>query len=168
MEIRIRQNEGAMAQPNLSIDTEWDVKLQHGVWVIKNQTLKHESALYTTIINCLFTDKRLPDGQEIPDGSTDRRGWWGHSVKLDGEFEFGSYLWLLVRAPLTDDTEVKAKDYVLLALEPLLKQQVIANIDVNISADKAMGKLQIDIKAFSASNGATIAQKFNIWWKQTI
>lgn len=165
MEIRIRGNEGHESPVNLLIDTVWDVNRNRGVWVIDNQMLKCTNPLYTCILLCLFTDKRAIDGMEIPDGTDDKRGWFGDSVLLDGEFEIGSWLWILDRAVLNDETELKAHDYTLDALQPLLDQNVIGELKVNVLANKSDNKLELDIACYSHKDGDYMQQQFNIWWK---
>ncbi len=53
-----------------------------------------DNSLLTAVIISLFTDRRALDSDEIPDGTRDRRGWWGDSFR---ERPVGSRLWLLSR-----------------------------------------------------------------------
>ncbi|NRA86269.1 MAG: phage GP46 family protein [Rhizobiales bacterium] len=168
MEIRIRAKEGILKPPHLGIDTVWNAKLKAFEWVIADKMLLHENALYTAIILCLFTDKRAPEGMNIPDGTSNKRGFWGDSVLLDGEFEIGSFIWTLRRAALDDDLEVKAIDFTVLALQPLLDQKVVADLKVLVTADKANNQLIININAFNTKDNKPISRAFDIWWKQTL
>ncbi|MCJ8322796.1 MAG: phage GP46 family protein [Rhizobiales bacterium] len=167
MEIRIRHNEGLADQPNLLIDTVWDVKKKCGIWIIDNQMLKHDSALYTCIILCLFTDKKLGEGMTAPDGTKDQRGWFGDSLLLDGEFEIGSYLWTLDREYLTDGIEQTASDFAVEALQPLVDQKVISQLNVQSKIDRSASQLEISLDCFSHKDQKAINQKFNLWWEQT-
>lgn len=169
-ETRVREQESQLKQPQLGIDTVWNVKRQAGEWIIADEMLQHKTALYTAATICLFTDKRLQEGMQAPDGTEHKRGWWGtsDSILLDGEFEFGSFYWTLDRSILNDDTEVKAHDFTILALQPLIDQKVMAELEVNVTSNKAKNVLEIMIDFYSHKTNKKQQQQFNIWWAQTL
>jgi phage gp46-like protein len=59
-----------------------------------------EEGLETAILLSLYTDAPARDGDQIPDGTGDPRGWWGDEfAAVDGDI-FGSRLWLFDRAKI--------------------------------------------------------------------
>lgn len=62
----------------------------------------------TNVIASLFTDRRAQLSDELPDGGTDRRGWWCDSWR--GEL-LGSRLWLLSREKQLQTVITKARTY---------------------------------------------------------
>lgn len=77
----------------------------------------------------LFTDARADEDDEIPDGSTDRRGHWG-DMFLEGETSLGSKLWLLKRQKVTQDVIRKARDYCVEALQWLVDENHLQAVNV--------------------------------------
>ncbi|SPX13542.1 phage protein GP46 [Escherichia coli] len=57
-----------------------------------------DDSLTTDVTISLFTDRRSLDSDTLPDGSDDRRGWWGDSYR---DRPIGSRLWLLSREKAT-------------------------------------------------------------------
>jgi len=61
---------------------------------IKNGDLEADNGLETAVIISIFTDQRVTL-EELPQGETSRRGWWGDLFPdVDGD-QIGSKLWLL-------------------------------------------------------------------------
>lgn len=112
---------------------------------IVNNDLAREEGLRTAVLLSLFTDRRAEDGDVLPDGGTDRRGWWADAVAaVDGD-KVGSRLWLLARAKPAEFLE-RAPYYAREALEWLLEDQVAERIDVMASEYRAgWALLEIDI-----------------------
>ncbi|MEH5399764.1 phage GP46 family protein, partial [Escherichia coli] len=67
-----------------------------------------DNSLLTAVIISLFTDRRALDSDEIPDGTRDRRGWWGDSFR---ERPIGSRLWLLSREKTLSSVVSRAQAY---------------------------------------------------------
>lgn len=53
-----------------------------------------DNSIATAVTISLFTDRRAQPSDPIPDGTTDRRGWWADSFRRR---PVGSRLWLLNR-----------------------------------------------------------------------
>ena len=78
-----------------------------------------DGGLETAVILSLFSDRLAQPGDAIPDGTTDRRGWWGDMPVAASEQDsappatsiYGSRLWLLDRALATTETLRRAEDY---------------------------------------------------------
>lgn len=86
-----------------------------------------DDSLTTDVTISLFTDRRALDSDTLPDGSDDRRGWWGDSYR---DRPIGSRLWLLSREKATPDTLERARGYAEEALEWLKKSGRVTAINV--------------------------------------
>lgn len=143
------------------ISTIWDVTNAQGAWVLAGADLQSGDDLATSILISLFTDRVANASDVIPDGSTDRRGWWGD---LDQTIPIGSRLWLLARSKLLPKVAVDAKGYITEALQWLLDDGVAAAIDV-ATAIVAPNMLTAKI-TIRQSNGDQRALTFNWAWNQ--
>lgn len=89
-----------------------------------------DDGLRTAVLLSLFTDRRAEDGDVLPDGETDRRGYWADAVsEVEGD-RMGSRLWLLGRAKNTADTFGRAEEYSREALAWLIADRVAASVEV--------------------------------------
>lgn len=84
--------------------------------------------LARAVINSIFTWARADVDDDLPGKS--REGWWGDSFPDSQGDAFGSKLWLLQRAKLTDETVAKAKDYVEECLKWMLSDGVAGSVEV--------------------------------------
>lgn len=66
----------------------------HGDLVLNGPDLLTDDSIKTAVIISLFTDRRAQPSDPVPDGTTDRRGWWADSFR---KRPVGSRLWLLSR-----------------------------------------------------------------------
>lgn len=111
--------------------------------------------LATAILLSLFTDRPALKDDVIPDGTTDRRGWWG-------DRELGSRLWLLERAKQTTETLHRVRDYIAEALQWLVDDGVVARFDIE-AAWLRRSTLGARITAFR-SDGRTVALSYSWAW----
>ena len=79
--------------------------------------------LATAVLLSLFTDALAGEGDVVPDGSTDRRGWWGNTV-------LGSRLWLYDRAKQTGEVLDGIRAAIADALAWLISDGIAAAVDV--------------------------------------
>jgi phage gp46-like protein len=123
----------------------------------------------------ILTDRRAEDSDVLPDGATDRRGWWGDSVAPAEEQSghvLGSRLWTLSRATLDDNTAVLANDIVRTALQPIVDQGAVARFDVETSsnyqspAGNGTGILAIGIRGYGRDGALSYDQRFEVLWEQ--
>lgn len=128
------------------IKTVWLSMTGSGDWAIADGALASDDDLASAVFISLFSD-RLADGDDaLPDGSADRRGWWGD---LGQAVPLGSRLWLLTRSRLDDDAAKMAVIYAKEALQWLLDDQVAES--VTVTAD-IQGPKQLNL-------GVTVTQK---------
>nr|GAT43694.1 predicted protein [Mycena chlorophos] len=98
-----------------------------GDWQLSGADLLSGNDLTTAVLISLFTDRLAEASDTIPDGTTNRRGWWGD---LDQDYPIGSRLWLLARSKLTQAVANKAQDYCIEALQWMIDDGVAASVTV--------------------------------------
>jgi phage gp46-like protein len=109
----------------------WDVANGRGDWDMLAGDIATGDDLQTALLLSLFSDRQAAPDDEIPDGSDDRRGWWGDDGIDDGTGPTGSRLWLLERRKSpTNKTLTDAYDYVVEAIQWLITAGVVASFDV--------------------------------------
>ena len=88
--------------------------------------------LMGSIVISLFTDARATDEEfaDVSDREPSKRGYWAD--QLEGTIS-GSKLWLLNRKPRDNETIEKAKVYAFEALEWMVKDGLVKQIDINVS-----------------------------------
>lgn len=81
-----------------------------GDFAMSGDDLLLDEGLETAVIISLFCDRQV-DEEELPDGETDRRGWWGDVANADESDRIGSKLWLLAREKSLALVADKARKY---------------------------------------------------------
>lgn len=110
----------------------WNDEAQSADFAIEANDLKTDDTLETSIKISLFTDRRAEETDVLPEGETDRRGWWADDV--DGTPDpIGSRLWLLARSKQTPDVIMRAEEYIREALNWMLEDKVTDRIDVVVT-----------------------------------
>jgi len=90
-----------------------------------------DDGLETAVIVSLFTDRRAEDADALPDGHTDRRGYWGDELPVIAGDRIGSRLWLLAREKQLTPVLARARAYAIEALQWLLDDRVAESVDVS-------------------------------------
>jgi phage gp46-like protein len=186
MDVRMRVAEGCSEQPLLLWDSLWQPAEGAADWSLagpgaplNSGGLAAERALETAVVLALFTDRRAPPEAQTATGGPgglpprlddgDPRGWWGDGIDLradDGETDLGSHLWLLERSPLTYRTARAAEIYAREALDPLLRQQAVARIELSAAAVEAEGRLELTVALYGRDGSHTFDRRFDIYWRQ--
>ena len=108
----------------------WDSDAASADLSVAANDLVTDEGLETAVYLSLFTDREAQDGDVLPDGVTDRRGWWGDAFpQVDGD-KFGSRLWLLKREKSTPAVVSRAQEYSREALQWLVDDQVASAMNV--------------------------------------
>ncbi|EAA8605621.1 phage GP46 family protein [Salmonella enterica] len=114
-----------------------------GELVIVSGDLLPDSSVNTAIVLSYFTDRRAEPGDELPDGSTDRRGWWGDSFRNE---PIGSRLWLLSREKSLPDVLNRAAAYARESVQWLINDGYVKKIVVTASSpEKYILRLDTDV-----------------------
>ncbi|CAD7036331.1 hypothetical protein RHAB21_02511 [Pseudorhizobium halotolerans] len=127
--------------------------------------LRAEQGLATQVLICLMTDRRV-EVSELRDGD-ENRGWIGDSFDLEtGETPLGSRLWLLRRSAIFDGIEVTVEDYVREALQPIIDQGAAVSLDVAVTANRPMNRVDYTVTLYGRDGGRIYDSKFEILWRQ--
>ncbi len=87
-----------------------------------------ETSLIRAVVISLFTWRRAATDDPVDDD--ERFGWWGDSYPTIADDRIGSRLWLLRRVKLTADTQRDAEFYAREALQWLLDDGQVLEVDV--------------------------------------
>lgn len=119
-----------------------------------------DDGLQTAVTISLFTDKRLPDGVEHPDGMSDRRGYWGDIAEQDG-YEWGSLLWTLYRSKITNQIITNCREYAVDALKWMIDDGIAESVVVN--AERG-GTYQINIEVVITKRDTRETLRYSYLW----
>jgi phage gp46-like protein len=78
--------------------------------VIDGQDLMYDDGLENALSLSIFSDARVTEDQ-LPYGSTNKRGWWGDLFSEIPGDKIGSRLWTINPAKITEDTRNLTEDY---------------------------------------------------------
>lgn len=138
--------------------TIWDQATATCDWQMSGTQVATGGDLPTAILISVFSDRLAEIDDTIPDLSSDARGWWGD---LDEDYRVGSRIWLLTRSKQTPDMLLRAKDYIVEALQWLIDDGVVVKFDV---VTEFVGtQLRAGVTAYKR-DGSTIAQDFSWVW----
>jgi phage gp46-like protein len=142
------------------ISTIWVPALSRGDWQVAGADLAKGNDLVTAVLISLFTDRIANEDDEIPDGTSDPRGWWADAGE---RYPIGSRLWLLSREKQTAETAARANDYIVEALQWLIDDGVVARFDVDVAwvAPSSLGAQVVANRV----DGTTVAINFASLWQ---
>lgn len=143
-------------------------------WILDGPDLETDDGLRTAVIVSLMTDRLAAADDVLPDGSGDRRGWWG-DLAVDGSASdtaqpdlIGSRLWLLSRAKATVETAATARGYVLEALAWMIADGIAQSVQCTTSWT-ALGFLAISVTISRLGpNGTPVGNQFDFVWNPTL
>ena len=142
------------------IKTVWVAMPGYGDWQIVAGALDSGDDLETVVFISLFSDRQANSDDVIPDGSTDRRGWWGDQGQ---PVLLGSRLWLLSRSRLDDNAAKAAVIYAKEALQWLLDDQVAESVTVTATIQ---GPQQLNVAVIITQRTGTNRYQFAWAWNQ--
>jgi phage gp46-like protein len=141
------------------ITTLWNTQTSYGDWAIIPGDLQGGDDLETSVLISFFTDRRAGPSDVIPDGTNDRRGWWGDAGQ---QYPIGSRLWLLGRAKQIPKTLTDAQGYCTEALQWMIDDGVIASASVACSW---IGKGAMGIVATLYNQDGSVMATYQWAWK---
>lgn len=141
---------------NATSDIRLKWQINNADIVIENADIALDNSVGTLVIISLFTDRRALDSDVLPDGGTDRRGWWGDTYNQN---QIGSRLWLLSREKQMSSVLTRAKYYAEEALAWLTEDKHIRNAVVSATAP-ADGFLLLNIQ-LTLPDGSVLPLEFN-------
>lgn len=113
----------------------------HGDIVQSGTDLLTDDSIETAVIISLFTDRRAEPGDVIPDGTDNRRGWWGDTYS---QTPVGSRLWLLSREKQLSSVLLRAEQYAAEALQWLSDDELVSAVAIT-ATNPAQSVLQLRI-----------------------
>ncbi len=122
-----------------------------------------EDDLARAVYNSLFSWARARDDDDLPGDS--RYGWWADTYATDQpDDRFGSRLWLLMRAKLTDETVQKAQEYAQEALQWLIDDGVA--VSVSATAERVgSDRLDLTIEIVKPNDRVASVARFQDVWR---
>jgi len=154
-----------MAELTGDIAHIWDPDRIRGDWTAGTVGLAQDPGLATSVILSLFTDREAEAADILPDGTRNRRGWWGDRAFLDDGAQpwlRGSRLWLLSREKWTQDTANRAVNYAREALAWMLEDGVADAVDV-VAEMSAVGRINLIVTI--TKDGRTVgAGRYGLTW----
>lgn len=138
------------------INTGFDLNL-------KNGDLESDEGLETAVAISLFTDRRISD-EQLPQGTKDKKGWWGDLFAEIDKDKIGSRLWLLAREKRTTEVLRKAEDYAKEALNWLIED----GVGTSIIATASYNENKFLLLAIEIAKPAGRSSKFQVVWDKQL
>lgn len=146
----------------------WNAALGEADLALAGTDLAMDNGLETAVIVSLFTDAPADPGDDIPDGTGDRRGWWG-DMPVDAAAQngttpdvTGSKLWLLARAVLNPETLARAEKYAKDALAWMIRDGVAGKVTATAISPQ-LGWLTLAIDIYQTGGKSS----FSLAWQNT-
>jgi phage gp46-like protein len=135
--------------------------------------LRAEAALTTAVVLCLFTDRRCPPDHPLAKfiDPNDPRGWWGDGIDLRtdlGEAPLGSLLWCLERSVVTDETVNWAQALAIDALQPMIGQMSIVEVDAQAFGTPAQNRIDLAVQIYGRNATQMFNRQFDNIWSQFV
>lgn len=124
-----------------------------------------DQGLETAVLLSIGSDRRAGDDDIIPDGTENKRGWWGDILNKDGDI-IGSRRWLLYRSKLTNENIIRLQEYDLEALKWLIDDGVASEVDITITR-VVLNAIEEDIK-ITRPKGDPVTFKYFFNWEAQI
>lgn len=125
---------------------------------IVNGDFKPDDGLETSLIVSLLSDARADESQ-VPQPES-RRGWIGDLTATVPGYQYGSLLWLLEQARLTQETLAQTENNARAALNWMIEDGLAQSIDA--IASRQDGTLILDITVISP-DGSVVRKAFDLW-----
>jgi phage gp46-like protein len=145
----------------------WDPGNQRADMAVAGGDLAVDEGLRTAVIISLLTDRRAPSDAVPPDGSGDRRGWWG-DLPFDAPDappagdQIGSLLWLLSREKQIPETARRAEGYAREALQWMIDDGVASAVDA-LATFPRLGWMQLLVTIWRGDASET----FDVMWRMS-
>jgi phage gp46-like protein len=149
------------------IALSWNQSTQQADCTIANGGIVTGNDLQTAVLVSLFTDRRADPDYASPDGSVDRRGWWGDSYAAQTGDLIGSTLWQYRRAKKAGNTNLPLaiQNACLHALQWMIDDGVAATVTISaawMTSNREAIRVAIVI---TRPNGQTSAFNYSWAWQ---
>jgi phage gp46-like protein len=147
------------------IALQWS-EIEHAADVaIELNDLVQDGGLETAVMLSLFTDRQAEVGDVLPDGETDRRGWWADAAPVVEGDRIGSRLWLLAREVESQAVLDRAVTYAREALQWLLDDKVAERVEVTAEIPRR-GMLGLVVEIFRPQQDVVRYRFRHVWTAQ--
>lgn len=143
--------------------------LQRADWAVQNGDLALDLGLRSRAAVSLFSDARAAADDALPDGSNDRRGWWG-DLPLPGEDAdpIGSRLWLLARATATEANRLRAEAYARDSFAWAVRSGVAAAVEASaVFAGARADQARLTVTLRRAAGATAGDPRFEFLWSNS-
>lgn len=137
-------------------DGRMDIALERG-------DLVADESPRTAVVLSLLTDRRADADDELPDGGSDRRGWWADAWSEPPEDLIGSRIWLLVREKQLPEVRRRAEAYAREALQWLIDDGIAESVEV--AAETLRGDWLALHVTIRRRDGGTVEQRYDYVWE---
>ncbi len=128
--------------------------------IIGDNGIETDDGLRTAVEVAIFTDRTADAGDEIPDGSTNRRGFWADILDANG-FQLGSRQWLLENAKATMSNRQRARKYIAEAMQPLVKIGAVLRAEARgVFLTQHQDVIAIEIRLLKPAEPAPVWEEF--------
>lgn len=141
----------------------WDNDQGAADLVFEADDLAIDEGLETAVLLSLFTDRRAENGDPLPEGETDRRGYWGDAVANVAGDRIGSRLWLLAREKQTPTVRARIEEYAREALRWLVEDRVAERVVASASFPEA-GRWDLVIEIYRPGAADPVRFRFADVW----
>lgn len=152
------------------IRTIWSPEQLAGDWLLQTGgTLLDDHDLATAVTIALFTDRTALADDRLPDGTTDRRGWWADAdaAEIWGADPIGSRIWLVSREKTTEATRQRIEDYARQALAFLTEDRIATRVDIVaeiVNPRGANDRIDLTVTVYRGTD--PIPLRFEDLWQQ--
>nr|DAG75383.1 MAG TPA: hypothetical protein [Caudoviricetes sp.] len=120
-----------------------------------------DDELRRAVFNSLFSWARASDSDELPGDS--KQGWWGDTYADEQGDHFGSKLWLLSRAKITQETLMRAQEYAKEALQWMIDDGIAKSVEA-IAERGGDDQMNLAITIQKPSKAELIGMRFQDIW----
>lgn len=143
----------------------FDGRLLEGDLAVAAPDLAIDPGLATAIVISLFSDRRARDGDRLPAGDGDLRGWWGDLLAdRDGD-QIGSRLWLLSREKQLPEVLARAEEYATEALAWLVEDRIARAVKVTAEVVRT-GVLGLHVQV-TTPTGSVVEYRYSYVWERS-
>lgn len=147
------------------IRLEFDASKQYVDFILADRDLDRDDGLETGVLITLITDKYADIGDQIPDDSGYRGGWWGDSIPVVPDYRIGTKLWLLQRSKTTTEIPARAKEYLIDGFKWMVEDGIVQKVVVDIERRRDLKTTLAIVLSFVKPEGTTIFYKFFYNWE---
>lgn len=121
--------------------------------VMGDNGIATDGGLQTVVETLLLCDRTAETSDDIPDGTDDRRGYWGDVLHPNG-FKIGSRQWLLSNAKATPTARRRARTYAAEAVAPLVTLGVALRTEIGSIILRRQDVIAIEVKILKPGDPA--------------